>query len=62
MADVFSLAPEGQAWADDRADNNPARLEDYEPTLFQGSIAAQLAVWQKVRLVLLNPPLVLVSD
>lgn len=40
MADVFSLAPEGQAWADDRADNNPARLEDYEPTLFQGSIAA----------------------
>lgn len=40
MADLFSLAPEGQAWADDRAENNPTRPEDFEPTFFQGAIAA----------------------
>lgn len=40
MSDVFSLAPEGQAWADDKTAANPARPEDYEPTFFQGSIAA----------------------
>lgn len=40
MSDVFSLAPEGQAWADDKTNANPARPEDYEPTFFQGSIAA----------------------
>lgn len=40
MADVFSLAPEGQAWTDDKTASNPARPEDYEPTFFQGSIAA----------------------
>lgn len=40
MADLFSLAPEGQAWSDDKAAANPARPEDYEPTFFQGSIAA----------------------
>ncbi|HGY1170729.1 TPA: hypothetical protein ACNVBB_000998 [Klebsiella aerogenes] len=40
MADVFSLAPEGQAWTDDKTAANPARPEDYEPTFFQGSIAA----------------------
>lgn len=40
MADVFSLAPEGQAWTDDKTNANPARPEDYEPTFFQGSIAA----------------------
>lgn len=40
MSDVFSLAPEGQAWTDDKAAANPARPEDYEPTFFQGSIAA----------------------
>ncbi|HGL4483143.1 TPA: hypothetical protein ACKE6T_004358 [Klebsiella oxytoca] len=40
MADVFSLAPEGQAWTDDKTVANPARPEDYEPTFFQGSIAA----------------------
>lgn len=40
MADVFSLAPEGQAWTDDKTSANPARPEDYEPTFFQGSIAA----------------------
>ncbi|MCC9297018.1 hypothetical protein LOK69_00655 [Escherichia coli] len=40
MTDVFSLAPEGQAWTDDKTTANPARPEDYEPTFFQGSIAA----------------------
>ncbi|MCA7282752.1 hypothetical protein LE058_17220 [Escherichia coli] len=40
MSDVFSLAPEGQAWTDDKTNANPARPEDYEPTFFQGSIAA----------------------
>lgn len=40
MSDVFSLAPEGQAWTDDKTSANPARPEDYEPTFFQGSIAA----------------------
>lgn len=40
MSDVFSLAPEGQAWTDDKTTANPARPEDYEPTFFQGSIAA----------------------
>ncbi|EBR3458315.1 hypothetical protein DRK51_16375 [Salmonella enterica subsp. enterica serovar Fluntern] len=42
MADVFSLAPEGQAWTDDKTAANPARPEDYEPTFFQGSISAPL--------------------
>lgn len=40
MSDVFSLAPEGQAWTDDKTAANQARPEDYEPTFFQGSIAA----------------------
>lgn len=40
MADVFSLAPEGQAWTDDKTTANPARPDDYDPTFFQGSIAA----------------------
>jgi len=40
MSDVFSLAPEGQAWTDDKTAANPARQEDYDPTFFQGSIAA----------------------
>ena len=40
MSDVFSLAPEGQAWTDDKTNANPARPEDYDPTFFQGSIAA----------------------
>lgn len=40
MSDVFSLAPEGQAWTDDKTAANPARPEDYEPIFFQGSIAA----------------------
>lgn len=40
MSDVFSLAPEGQAWTDDKTTANPARSEDYDPTFFQGSISA----------------------
>ncbi|RZN40394.1 hypothetical protein FEK48_13140 [Escherichia sp. E2593] len=40
MADVFSLAPEGQAWTDDKTQANPARPEDYDPTFFQGSASA----------------------
>lgn len=40
MSDVFSLAPEGQAWTEDKTAANPARPEDYDPTFFQGSIAA----------------------
>lgn len=40
MSDVFSLAPEGQAWTDDKTTDNPARPEDYDPTFFQGSISA----------------------
>ncbi|MFS9532050.1 hypothetical protein Q6239_00855, partial [Klebsiella pneumoniae] len=40
MADVFSLAPEGQAWTDDKTAANQARQEDYDPTFFQGSISA----------------------
>lgn len=42
MSDVFSLAPEGQAWTDDKTAANPARPEDYDPTFFQGSISAPL--------------------
>jgi len=40
MADVFSLAPEGQAWTDDKTAANPAKPEDYDPTFFQGSVSA----------------------
>ncbi|TNV22127.1 hypothetical protein FH968_04430 [Buttiauxella sp. B2] len=40
MSDVFSLAPEGQSWTDDKTSANPARPEDYDPTFFQGSISA----------------------
>lgn len=40
MSDVFSLAPEGQAWTDDRAIENPALPEDYEPSWYQGSASA----------------------
>lgn len=40
MADVFSLAPEGQAWTDDKTQANPAKPEDYDPTFFQGSLSA----------------------
>ncbi len=40
MADVFSLAPEGQAWTDDKTTANPARPEDYDPTFFQGTASA----------------------
>lgn len=40
MADVFSLATEGQAWTDDKTNANPTRPDDFDPTFFQGSIAA----------------------
>jgi len=40
MSDVFSLAPEGQAWTDDKTNANPARPEDYEPSWYQGSVSA----------------------
>lgn len=40
MADIFSLAPEGQAWTDDKTTSNPARPEDYDPTIFQGAASA----------------------
>ena len=43
MSDVFSLAPEGQAWIDDKTVANPARPEDYDPTPFQGSGTALLS-------------------
>lgn len=40
MADIFSLAPEGQAWTDNAAQNKAARPEDYEPGFMAGSISA----------------------
>lgn len=40
MTDIFSLAPEGQAWADDKTQSNIARAEDYEPTFLQGAGSA----------------------
>ncbi len=43
MSDVFSLAPEGQAWIDDKTVANPARPEDYDPTPFQGFRTALLS-------------------
>ncbi|MEW5560604.1 hypothetical protein AB1287_10195 [Enterobacter asburiae] len=40
MADVFTLAPEGQAWTDDKTAANPAKPEDYDPAWYQGSVSA----------------------
>lgn len=40
MADIFSLAPEGQAWTDDAAQDRAARPEDYEPGFMAGSVSA----------------------
>lgn len=40
MTDIFTLFPEGQAWSDDQLSANPALPDDYNPTPFQGSIAA----------------------
>jgi len=38
MADIFSLAPEGQAWND--YDTKPANKADYDPRFFAGSSVA----------------------
>jgi len=40
MTDIFSLAPEGQAWADDKTQDKIARPDDYEPTFLQGAGSA----------------------
>lgn len=40
MADIFDLAPEGQAWTDNLSGGKAARPEDYDPTFFAGSLSA----------------------
>lgn len=40
MADIFDLAPEGQAWTDDLSHGKSAKPEDYDPTFFAGSLSA----------------------
>lgn len=40
MSDVFSLAPEGQAWTDDKAAESVTRTEDYDPSFLQGSASS----------------------
>lgn len=40
MADLFSLAPEGQAWADNQAASKPAQPDDYDPSWYAGSGSA----------------------
>lgn len=40
MSDLFSLAPEGQAWADNQASEKPARPDDYDPRWYAGSGSA----------------------
>jgi hypothetical protein len=40
MADIFDLAPEGQAWTDNLSEDKAARPEDYDPTFFSGSLSA----------------------
>ncbi len=40
MSDLFSLAPEGQAWADNQAAVKPAQPDDYDPRWFAGSGSA----------------------
>lgn len=40
MSDLFSLAPEGQAWADNQAADKPARPDDYDPRWYAGSGSA----------------------
>lgn len=40
MADLFSLAPEGQAWVNADIENNAAKPEDYDPTWYAGSGSA----------------------
>lgn len=40
MADLFSLAPEGQAYANASVENNAAKPEDYDPSWYVGSGSA----------------------
>lgn len=40
MSDLFSLAPEGQAWADDQAASKQAQPDDYDPRWYAGSGSA----------------------
>lgn len=40
MSDLFSLAPEGQAWVDNQAANKPAQPDDYDPSWYAGSGSA----------------------
>ncbi|MFS7308018.1 hypothetical protein [Rahnella inusitata] len=40
MADIFDLAPEGQAWTDNLSADNAAKPEDYDPSFFAGSLSA----------------------
>ncbi|HBT3661162.1 TPA: hypothetical protein MBH96_002718 [Klebsiella pneumoniae] len=40
MSDLFSLVPEGQAWLDNQAMENPSRHEDFEPSAFHGGASA----------------------
>lgn len=40
MADIFDLAPEGQAWTDNLSLDKEAKPEDYAPTFFAGSLSA----------------------
>ncbi|HGK4122350.1 TPA: hypothetical protein ACJ2PG_004968 [Klebsiella pneumoniae] len=40
MSDLFSLAPEGQAWLDNQAQEKPSRPEDFDPSSFQGGASA----------------------
>ncbi|MCX2192095.1 hypothetical protein ABEH29_07645 [Pantoea agglomerans] len=40
MSDLFSLAPEGQAWADEQAASKQAQPDDYDPRWYAGSGSA----------------------
>ncbi|AWP32044.1 hypothetical protein B9D02_05385 [Pantoea vagans] len=40
MSDLFSLAPEGQAWADNQAADKQAQPDDYDPRWYAGSGSA----------------------
>lgn len=40
MADIFDLAPEGQAWTDNLSQDKSAKPEDYDPSFFTGSLSA----------------------
>lgn len=40
MSDLFSLAPEGQAWSNADAESNKAKPEDYDPRWYAGSGSA----------------------